>query len=239
MFNFIKKEQNRRNEAFPCKSFTLIELLIVIAVIAILTSLLLPALKKAREKAKIIMCAGNFKQIFLGLVEYSMDWNGYAPTGGNEPYGSSHTIDSYNHLIHNPLKFPGYNLGQLYSFGAIKDIHVLFCPSAKPEESYSWETYKNRDGYHCCYSYLAMENSVGKYPGPGQKIYTPMKYYSSTLSTSPIAADAPYKIIHFMGLNALGIDGHVEFIIDSSMRIRDESSFLVRMKTIVSKMGGK
>jgi prepilin-type N-terminal cleavage/methylation domain-containing protein/prepilin-type processing-associated H-X9-DG protein len=65
--------------------FTLIELLVVIAIIAIMAGLLLTALNNAKERARMVMCKSNMKQLALGFVMYADENNDYFPWPGGEP----------------------------------------------------------------------------------------------------------------------------------------------------------
>jgi len=84
-----------------CRGFTLLELLVVIAIIAALAALLLPALSKAKEKARRIDCSSRMRQWAIAFTEYAEEHEGEIPREGSEPTGETH-LDSWVQILGRP-----------------------------------------------------------------------------------------------------------------------------------------
>jgi prepilin-type processing-associated H-X9-DG protein/prepilin-type N-terminal cleavage/methylation domain-containing protein len=202
-------------------AFTIIELLLVITIIVILFSMLMPSLRKAKEKAKEISCVGNLKQLAMAIDLYSADFNGYMPLVKN--YSSSenawikghHWINSVYPYINNNTAWNGKT-----------DLEGIFiCPSGKNEiYTTGIETKLTNYGYN---NHIGKINNDGSwntnyaprkknsFPSPSSfLVMTDIFYeYSTAFDFGNREAALNYlSLRHRTGVNFLFADSHVAYI---------------------------
>lgn len=204
-------------------SFTLIELLVVIAIIAILASMLLPALNQAKMTAKKIACASNMKQIGLGQVSYGGDnadfmpgimmesARDYAFQGKNKTTGST-----------NPGAYMG--VGLLYTGKYIENHRVFYCPGRanSKNEKYSekhvpqgWGSGVYKTSYVIATCDIESDRSYdfGRWHRLSRVNPKKMMGFEVCFSDGTV----PYGLTkhhHGQGYNTLFFDGSVDFLMD-------------------------
>jgi prepilin-type processing-associated H-X9-DG protein/prepilin-type N-terminal cleavage/methylation domain-containing protein len=204
------------------KNFTLIELLVVIAIIAILASMLLPALNQARDKARSISCVNQEKQIGQGFVFYEDDNDSYLVHYNKSGIGiwNKPLIDNY--LPKNIFYCPGLRGAEPYKQDQWSSTNGLVytgyglnykgvgsaCYTAKPEDialKYSLQR-KLSSFRRPTETYAVMDTLRNPFP------QTRYGYYRVNTGPSTSTSYGSPDPRHSSSVNCLYVDGHVKNI---------------------------
>ena len=167
-------------------AFTLIELLVVIAIIAILASMLLPALSKAKAKGQQTVCLNNTKQISLGLLMYVTDNNDTFPgCASRNQYGFN--LSDWIYWRTNTAKYPPIEKSPIAAHLGSVSSNLFRCPRDKDNSERNQQTDGNGP-YYYSYSLVSRDlagnvdpgiasifGSAGNFPFRASTIKTPVK----------------------------------------------------------------
>jgi prepilin-type N-terminal cleavage/methylation domain-containing protein/prepilin-type processing-associated H-X9-DG protein len=146
--------------------FTLVELLVVIGIIAVLISMLLPALNRSREQARRVSCASNLKQIGAAFFMYAGENKGKLPQHFTEGSGLAWLFD-----------IPNQTRDWLHKFGTVRDS--LYCPGnadTQNDDKLYWYPTGNPTGanQHCATGYQFLTRKPGSQTAAGVVTLAPM-----------------------------------------------------------------
>ncbi len=157
----------------PRRGFTLVELLVVVGIIAVLISILLPALNKAKEAANSVTCASNMRQIGMTIRQFADLHNQRAPGSASEPSSVAWSAI----LSREIFKAPRYNAkGMRINMGAY-DGKSLACPDFVGNASYGrgWAMSTNATGGQITATYPA--GQYGRIVNPPTSIESFYTFY--------------------------------------------------------------
>ncbi len=124
------------------RAFTLVELLVVVAIVAILAALLFPVFSRARERARLTVCTSNLKQIGAAVLMYAQDWD------DTYPYAAT-ILNEYEGRIDAP------SLRMVLSPYLNPNSRVWFCPSWMGIHGHLLKDHPLWREYGCTYAYSA------------------------------------------------------------------------------------
>ena len=132
----------------PARAFTLTEVLVVIAVIALLVAILFPSLGAARESARRVVCVNNLRQWGVALQLYRGDYNGYLPMEGTYIGGGITKSGTWYNELPRYLNAPAYKdvEGANTAIKEFPNIDVWICPSKNLTDAF--KSYSGKNQFH-------------------------------------------------------------------------------------------